>query len=79
MEKNQYNLIEQYTKKYAEAYAKKIDDSIFALITNVKPHKVTPAEKRQAELREKKEKIRRAKKMTLTVGEYEDLIEGSCY
>jgi len=77
--KNAYNLMELWSNRISEEWAKKIDETILGQITKVDNTPPTPEEIKKAKLREKKEKIRRAKKMTLTVGEYEDLIEASYY
>lgn len=55
--------------------AKHIDDTIIGQITKVTVKPLTAKEIKQRKLQEKKEKIRRAKKKVITVGEYEDLLE----
>jgi hypothetical protein len=66
---------EQY-KKHLELYmAQLMENSIYPYITKFEPRKMTAKEKKAHELAKLKEKKRRAKKITMTVGELEDKLE----
>lgn len=67
---------EKLLKKWTEMYVAQINKySIWHQLCDIKPRKLTKAEIKRLETERMKEIKRRAKKITMTVGELEDKLE----